>query len=86
MVFVFLGQNYLQSLIYVFVTNAEDNSDFNDFDNDLSTSVDNLKFKKSVTKGNELVCDGCDEDDYAVVVHKEDHDVDDLECPLSELI
>lgn len=82
MVFVFLVK--ITPLIYVFVTDVGDNLDFNDFDNDLSTSKDNLEFKKNVMMENELGCDGCDEDDCAIVVDNEDHDANDLECLSSE--
>ncbi|CAA3024259.1 Hypothetical predicted protein [Olea europaea subsp. europaea] len=67
---------------------AEDDFDFNDFDNAISSGEGNLEFDKNVTEGIELGCDGGateqDEDDYAGMEHNEDQEADDLECPSFE--
>ncbi|CAA3029341.1 Hypothetical predicted protein, partial [Olea europaea subsp. europaea] len=67
---------------------AEDDSDFNDSDNAISSGEDNLEFDKNETEGIELGCDGGateqDEDDYVGIEHNEDQEADDLECPSFE--
>ncbi|XP_022899367.1 uncharacterized protein LOC111412673 [Olea europaea var. sylvestris] len=80
--------NLFKALLYYVVAYAEDDFDFNDFDNAISSGEGNLEFDKNVTEGIELGCDGGateqDEDDYAGMEHNEDQEADDLECPSFE--
>ncbi|XP_022843153.1 uncharacterized protein LOC111366681 [Olea europaea var. sylvestris] len=66
----------------------EDDSDFSDSNNNISSGEDDLLFEKNVTEGVELGYDvgatECNEDGHAVTMHDEDHEFDDLECPSSE--
>ncbi|CAA2983080.1 Hypothetical predicted protein [Olea europaea subsp. europaea] len=70
------------------LTDTDDDSDFDDSRNDISSGEDNLEFEKNVIERIEVGCAGGaterDEDDNAVMLHDKDHDADDLECPSSE--
>lgn len=78
--------NQFQFLIDV--TDSEDDTDFNDSNNDIWSSEDDMLFDKNVTEGIELDCEGRtterEEDDCTIVGHDEYHEDDDLEYPSSE--
>ncbi|CAA2934785.1 Hypothetical predicted protein [Olea europaea subsp. europaea] len=67
----------------------EDDSDFNDSDNDISSGADDVLFEKNVTERVELNCDGRatirqEKGHQAVLVHDEQPNIDDMEYPSSE--
>lgn len=78
---MYVVADVLQFLLSVIGT--EDDPDFIDSDNELSTGEDDWLFDNNVTEGIEVGCDGGAPEQELVVQEKND-DVDDLECPSSE--